>query len=201
MKTQLFLFAQMAMAAAMMYSCFCRLTKTNADTHREVRWAFIFEGMCAGLVMGAPVLPALVPEARWEPGTTPTAIWLLLLLSVWLVQLVTAQHWKHGVPAHFQRERSRRDNPLEGWLSAPFALALALFLAMPQDTVAQGRTPVEVPIFAMKAGDTVRCVQADGCIIFTKKALAEEFARYADQACGPSTTPNAPLPRLPKPSA
>jgi hypothetical protein len=48
----------------------------------------------------------------------------------------------------------------------------------------------------MKAGDTVRCVQADGCIIFTKQALAEEFARYADQACGPSTKPNSPLPRL-----
>jgi hypothetical protein len=203
MKTQALLFIQLALALAIMYSCFCRLTKTDADTHREVRWSFLFQFTCAGILFGAPFLPALMPhEMQWKAGTTPTWAWVMLMLSGWLVQVVTARYWADGVPESFQR-RSGTAGVFGGWLAPLVMLLVAVFVAGPNIAVAQAqkdrspaRETVTVPIFTMKAGDTVRCVQADGCIIFTKQALAEEFARYADQACGPSPKPNSPLPRL-----
>lgn len=94
---------QMLMAAGLMYSCFCRLVRTDDNTIREVRLAIWFEAVAAGMVMGAPVLPALVPEITWQVGTTPRWIWLALLIAATLVQLATSRYWRDGVPHDFQR--------------------------------------------------------------------------------------------------
>lgn len=100
-----FLILQAVLACALAWSCFCRLAKMNANTIREIRWAFWFETIAALLVLGAPVMPILWHEyCRWRPGTTPPAIWLLLLLAAVLVQVATARYWHAGVPRQFQED-------------------------------------------------------------------------------------------------
>lgn len=98
---------QMVLATCLAVSCFCRLVRTDAETIREIRLAIWFEGVAAGLVGGAPILPWLVPEvANWPPGVTPRGIWLVLLVAATSVQIVTARYWKTGVPAVFQKDCS-----------------------------------------------------------------------------------------------
>ncbi len=100
---------QMLAAAALAWSCFCRLVRTDVETIREIRLSVWFEAVAAGLVLAAPVLPLLVPQLngagmwRWQPWTTPWWIWLALLLSATGMQLVTAQYWRHGTPQDFRR--------------------------------------------------------------------------------------------------
>lgn len=99
---------QKAFALALMYACFCRVVKTNAETIREIRWAIWLEGVAAGLVFGAPVLPELVYQFRgtgtffWQPGHTPVWIYVLLLIAAALVQFSTARFWRYGPPCDFQ---------------------------------------------------------------------------------------------------
>jgi membrane protease YdiL (CAAX protease family) len=106
---ELLLLIQIAGAAGLFWSCFCRLVKTDAETIREIRWAIWFESVAAALVIGAPFLPLLVPELygedlfRWQPYTTPKWIWVLLLLAATIMQLVTAKFWRRGPPSDFQR--------------------------------------------------------------------------------------------------
>jgi len=94
---------QMVMALGLAYSCFCRLVRTDAETVREVRLAIWFEALAAGLVAGAPIVPLLVPEITWSPGTTPRWIWLVLLVAATFVQLVTSRYWRGGIPRDFQK--------------------------------------------------------------------------------------------------
>lgn len=99
---------QFTFAGLLLWSCFCRLTKTNEDTHREIRWSIVLEAIAAMLVLGAPLLPMLVPElegrgaGRWRAWGTPTWIWLVLLVAASARELVTAKYWRHGAPSHFQ---------------------------------------------------------------------------------------------------
>lgn len=95
---------QMVFAAALFYACFCRLVRVDIETHREIRLAFWFLGVAALLVMGAPVLPMLVPEIPWKPWTTPTWIWLELLVAAAVTQLSTSKYWNDGVPKAFQKD-------------------------------------------------------------------------------------------------
>ena len=57
-----FVILQMLLAAALANSCFCRLVRTDSETIREVRLAIWFEALAAGLVLGAPVMPLLLPD-------------------------------------------------------------------------------------------------------------------------------------------
>lgn len=108
----LFLVMQLLLALVLAYTCFCRIVKTDADTVREVRWAILFEGVAAGMVLGAPFMPMLMPrEIHWPAWSTPPWIWLTLLLAVTLVQITTARFWENGkAPAQFQAAR---------WLEVP----------------------------------------------------------------------------------
>lgn len=106
------LILQLVLGAVLMWCSFCRLVKTDNDTHREVRWAFIFELVASGLVFGAPVMPMLMPdEVSWASGETPYWVWIALLASFAFIQLTTAVHWATGkVPQLFQRRRAE-DTP------------------------------------------------------------------------------------------
>lgn len=97
------LFVQAALAAALMWSCFCRLVKTNAGTLREIRWSIWFLFVAAGLVLAAPVMPLLDQHLGWPPLTTPLWAWLALLLAIVLVQIVTRRHWRESVPSCYQK--------------------------------------------------------------------------------------------------
>lgn len=94
---------QVMLAGALMWSCFCRLVKTNAATVREIRWAIWFLFVAAGLVLAAPVMPLLDAACTWPAFTTPVWAWLVLLLAIVLVQIVTRRHWRESVPACYQK--------------------------------------------------------------------------------------------------
>jgi hypothetical protein len=105
----LFNMIQFSFASALCWSCFCRLVKTGDHTHREIRWAIWLEFVAGALLMGAPDLPAMVPElrgddfGRWQPGATPVWIYLLVLIAATLMQLVTAKFWRDGTPHDFEK--------------------------------------------------------------------------------------------------
>jgi hypothetical protein len=95
---------QMVLAGALAHSCFCRLVRTDVDTVREIRLAIWFQALAAGLVLGAPVLPIFMREAQWPSGTTPRWIWVVLLVSATLMQIVASRYWRNGIPPDFQHE-------------------------------------------------------------------------------------------------
>lgn len=99
------LLPQSAFAMALGWSCFCRLVRTDDRTIREIRLAIWFEGVAAGLVLLAPVMPLLDPvHFTWTAWSTPSWVWLVLLVAATLVQVATAHHWRDGVPRDFVKE-------------------------------------------------------------------------------------------------
>lgn len=101
----LLLLLQAVFAAALAWSCFCRLVKMDEATVPEVSLAIWFEGFSAGLVLAGPFMPLLWPQlCRWQPFTTPLGIWLALVLAAALVQIATARYWRCGVPVDFVKE-------------------------------------------------------------------------------------------------
>lgn len=91
-----------ALCAAIVWSCFCRQTKSSARTTREdirtVFWLLAVSGLALGV---APWAPRLLPELEAYTVTWPS---LALLAAVAAVQMVTAKHWRHGVPPAFTKE-------------------------------------------------------------------------------------------------
>lgn len=81
------------LCAVLLYSCFCRATRTNQDTQIQVVLSFYLLSVSAMVATVAPV------AMGWQPD----AVSLLLLASITLVQSVTARFWKHSPPAAFQR--------------------------------------------------------------------------------------------------
>jgi hypothetical protein len=79
------------LCAALFYSVFCRAVQTSAGVKLDVRLAFFALGAVALAGIVAPLALAFVP------GGWPLA----LLSAIVLVQLITARHWRHGVPAVF----------------------------------------------------------------------------------------------------
>lgn len=94
---------QMAVAAFLFYSCFCRLVRTTTETISEIRHAIWFLALTAGMVFGAPILPLLVPQIQWTAWTTPRWVWMGMLFAIAILQFVTSRHWRHGVPESFQK--------------------------------------------------------------------------------------------------
>lgn len=186
MKIQLLLIVQLVLAAMLMWTCFCRSVKTDRDTHREVRWAILFEGIAAGLVFGAPLMPVLMPpvNGNWSPDwpawTTPVGVWLVLLGAVTLVQIVTAKYWAQGqAPIQFQRSPRERTG---GVVFA--ALLLVVGLASLPLAHAQGARQAEaVPIGEVPYGMAARCGAPEGCVMFTKTALVVELINFAGELC------------------
>lgn len=83
-------------AWALVYSCFCRASHTSKrNTRRDIRWAFTYLGVMS-------LLCALAPF--W--GYAPDGFTVALLGAITVVQLTTAYHWRHGVPAQFRKEAS-----------------------------------------------------------------------------------------------
>jgi hypothetical protein len=110
----LLMILQMVFAGGLAWSCFCRLVWTDHETVREIRWAIWLQCVTSALACWAPILPALVPELhgagefRWLPGYTPIWIYTAVVVSTTVMQLVTAQYWRHGPPGDFQNRRADR---------------------------------------------------------------------------------------------
>lgn len=179
------LMLQVAFAAALSWSCLCRLVKTDAETQREVRWAILLELIAAGFVGMAPLLPYLMPnDIPWAPLTTPGWVWLGLLIAATLMQLVTARYWHVGVPRQFQRTTNT------GWAFA-IVMAAAVFGGWQPaaHAVAEPTAPEVkvVPFARFAAGQSVDCEDPEGCVGMTGQAYEQLMQAAYDKgraSCG-----------------
>lgn len=89
-----------ALCAALLWSVFCRLVRTNERTLFWVRASIWLLGVAALVGMAAPVY-----------GWRPDAVVLLMTLACLNMQLVAARHWRTGVPKQFQYSQF---SPMEG---------------------------------------------------------------------------------------
>lgn len=101
--TMALLILQVTLGAALAWSCFCRLVRTDGNTAREIRWAIVFEAGAAMMVAGAPFIPIMLNNEWWPILTTPWWVWVVLLMAAAAVQVATARYWRGGVPQDFQR--------------------------------------------------------------------------------------------------
>jgi hypothetical protein len=88
------------LCAALFWTCFCRIVRTDTQTHWPVRLAFVVLASAAAACGVAPwgvLAPCL-------PASTPGPAQLLITGAMVLVQALTARYWRDGVPCHFQRE-------------------------------------------------------------------------------------------------
>lgn len=157
---QAFLYAvQFIMASLCLWSCFCRLVRTNAETIREIRWAITLQFAVCLLLIGAPFIPLLIPElaTAWKPLTTPGWVYVLAVSAMTLMQLVKARNWVNGVPQEYQRSTMLPHRPVAG---------------------------EEADIIVLKPGQTLECAHATGCVAMTRE-LAEAMVAAAQhgQAC------------------
>jgi hypothetical protein len=189
MKAQIFLVVQLAVAAVLLWCSFCRLTKTDADTVREVRWAFLYEMIAGGMLLGAPFMPMLMPDhAHWPAWSTPTWVWLAVAFAFALVQVIAAPHWAHGVaPPSFQRHgMMRRNTDYRSASLAVIVLVVASLVAWPQMAVAQAAPPAPTPLGAIAPyayGQGLVCGNKSGCVSFTVEALRAVLQK-AGGTCG-----------------
>jgi hypothetical protein len=81
-------------AAVLVWTCFCRTSHTHkGNTKRAVRWAFQGLGVLSILSFVAPFY-----------GYEPDRMAVMLLVWIAIVQIVTAHHWRQGVPVRFRRQ-------------------------------------------------------------------------------------------------
>lgn len=96
----IYVYLNFVFSGALWWTCFCRVVRTDTQTHLAVRAAFCLLAAVAGACAIAPfgVLEPLLPAD--EPGVMQ----LVLLAAMVTVQTLTAKFWKDGVPSHFQCE-------------------------------------------------------------------------------------------------
>lgn len=98
-----------ALCIVLMWGCFCRLARTDANTRESVRMAFWALFIAALVAFNAPWAWKLWDVKRYIIQWTDLA----LLAAMTLVQVVTAHHWHAGAPLAFrltpQPERQRTD--------------------------------------------------------------------------------------------
>lgn len=82
------------LCASLWYSVFCRAVREDKHVKVVVRLAFALLGMAALCAMVAPLV--------W--GWRPDPVTLLLVLSMVVVQFVTAAHWRGGVPQQYVKD-------------------------------------------------------------------------------------------------
>lgn len=88
----LFIFYEL-MAVTVVYTSFCRLSRTNGETLLSVRFAIWLLGTSVAISAWAPLL--------W--GWRPDLIHLSVLASIAIAQVATSRQWHLGVPQALQR--------------------------------------------------------------------------------------------------
>lgn len=82
--------------AVLLWTCFCRLVRTDENTKASVRFAFWFLSFAAIVSTASPYL-------GWGGLDWPA---VLMLSAAALVQVVTARHWRYGPPPAFQTKEN-----------------------------------------------------------------------------------------------
>lgn len=96
----IYVYLNFVFSGALWWTCFCRVVRTDTQTHLAVRAAFCLLAAVAAASAIAPfgVLSPLLPS------DTPGVMQLILLAAMVTVQGLTARFWRDGVPSHFQCE-------------------------------------------------------------------------------------------------
>ena len=84
-------FLHEVLSAMLFITCFGRALKTNRHVRRSILVAFWYLGIVAVVSMFVPI------AFQWRPDFVSIS----LLLAILGVQIVTAGHWRHGVPKEF----------------------------------------------------------------------------------------------------
>ena len=79
---------------ALLYSVFCRLVHTSVSTRLDVRLSIFALGLASLVGLGAPLY-------GWEPDL----VVLCITVASVAMQLVSARHWRKGVPEQFNRTK------------------------------------------------------------------------------------------------
>lgn len=87
--------AHYLLCALLFHTIFCRAVKMDANTLPGIRFALLTLGTVAAAGLAVPL--------HW-PSWQPDPYGLAVLGAVVLVQVVTAYHWRDGVPDRFQRK-------------------------------------------------------------------------------------------------
>lgn len=90
---------QTIVALLLALNCFHRLTKTNVDTYREIRYSFSLLLAISLMVAGAP----------WFGHRPSDQLDLLLISNLLLLQASTTRHWRYQVPRAFQQQAMCQD--------------------------------------------------------------------------------------------
>jgi hypothetical protein len=80
------------LCAALLWSVFCRLVRTNERTLFRVRLSIWMLGAVSLIGMAAPLY-----------GWAPDFMVLLMTAACLNMQVVAARHWRNGVPPQFQQ--------------------------------------------------------------------------------------------------
>lgn len=86
------------LCAVVVYTTFCRLSKTSHATRFSVRFAIWLMATTVATMLMAPVLWG------WKADWLDVA----MLLSLAIVQVATARQWRDGVPDALQKPRWQR---------------------------------------------------------------------------------------------
>lgn len=86
-------FINLGVCAALFWTCFCRVTRTNDNTFRSVRLALT-------VLAGASLGSAIAPWA-WQIPATP--IGTLLALGMFSTEASMSRFWRGGCPPSIQR--------------------------------------------------------------------------------------------------
>ena len=81
----------------LLWTCFCRATRTNRSTRKPVLVSCYLLSISGLWAMFAPLI-----------GWMPDSVSLLLLAAITLVQTVTARFWQQSPPAAFQQATQER---------------------------------------------------------------------------------------------
>jgi hypothetical protein len=102
---------QSVACVAVLHSILCRAALMDHNTHRELRWSFVFMAAATMTVLISPLMPIIWPDyflgsggiIRWRPWRTPWSAYVLFIVSVALVQASASRYWGDGPPHQFQR--------------------------------------------------------------------------------------------------
>lgn len=85
-----------SLCLALLWSVFCRSVRASHTTRLDVRFGVWSVGVASVIGIGAPAY-----------GWRPDWVVLLIVAAVVVMQVVFAQHWRHGVPPQFVKEAHR----------------------------------------------------------------------------------------------
>jgi hypothetical protein len=176
MTFNLILVAQLVLAAGILWASFCRLVHTDDGTAREIRWAFWFQFVASGFVLGAPLMPWLMPEyASWRIGSTPRWVFVAFVGSVFVTEAATSRFWLSG-EAQARFSRHGLFHKPRGRYPAVFAAALlaAALIVLNTPGVAVAQLPPapqnpdgSLPWVHMAQGQRAACADSRGCVVMS----------------------------------